>query len=145
MDVFAEIGAKDSHFQAKMMEVSEVGRSSRVAAGLADSTIRDGENPCRKWFKHLVMTLVLLNGDDFIHEFGPDGQLTILGWTTFSCMLISKDARMYGKWKIRWSHLFDIQFVEHLMYNSDDLNYELLARMMGEDVLGYKLHCYSGQ
>lgn len=40
MDVFAEIGAKDSHFQAKMMEVSEVGGSSRVVAGLADSTIR---------------------------------------------------------------------------------------------------------
>ena len=39
-DVFAEVGAKDSHFQAKMMVVSEVGGSSRVAAGLAHSMIR---------------------------------------------------------------------------------------------------------
>ena len=49
--MFAEIGAKDSHFQAKMMEVSEVGGSSRVVAGLADSTIR-GTN--KLWFEFFL-------------------------------------------------------------------------------------------
>ncbi|XP_044402037.1 uncharacterized protein [Triticum aestivum] len=93
----------------------------------------------RKWFKHVFMTFVLLNGDDFIHEFGPDGEMTTIGWTAFSRRLTSKDARMYGKWKIRWRHLFDIRFVEHLMDNYDALDYGLLASMMDEDVLGYKL------
>lgn len=57
------------------------------------------------------MYLIVLGGDDFIHQFGPDGELTKHGWIAFSRMLVGKDARMYGKWKIRWRHLFDIRFV----------------------------------
>lgn len=93
----------------------------------------------KKWFKHLVTSLILLCGEDFIDQFGPDGELTTLGWTAVLRMLISKDARMYGPWKIRWRHLFDIKFVEHLMHNSQELDYDFLGSMMHEDVLGYKI------
>ncbi|KAE8803382.1 hypothetical protein D1007_20732 [Hordeum vulgare] len=50
----------------------------------------------RKWFKHLVMHLVVLVGYDFIHEFGPDSVLTTFGWIAFSRMLLSLHVPMMG-------------------------------------------------
>lgn len=62
----------------------------------------------KKWFKHLVPYLIVLSGEDFINEFGPDGQLTSVGWTAVSWMLNYKEGRMYGSWQIRWRHIFDL-------------------------------------
>ncbi|KAE8795583.1 hypothetical protein D1007_29471 [Hordeum vulgare] len=107
------------HFYDKMMHCTESDRE-------------------RKWFKHLVQYLVVLVGYDFIHEFGPDA-LTTFGWIAFSRMLVSKDGQMYGKFKIRWRHLIDIRFVEHLMNNYDSPDYDFLASMMDEQKLGYKI------
>lgn len=66
---------------------------------------------CRKWYKHLVPYLIVLSGEDFVNEFGPDGHLTSVGWAAVSRMLAYKDGRMYGDWQIRWRHVFDLRFV----------------------------------
>ncbi|XP_044440578.1 uncharacterized protein [Triticum aestivum] len=134
-------GEMGSVFPGRAGLVHEIPTAQNVLQ-FYDKMVHSMRSDRDKWALEMVqarMTLVLLNGDDFIHEFGPDGELTTIGWAAFSRMLTSKDARMYDEWKIRWRHLFDIHFVEHLMENSDDLDYGLLASMMDEDVLGYKL------
>lgn len=45
----------------------------------------------KKWFKHMIPTLALLCGDDSVAEFGPDGELTTVGWTCVSRMIIYKE------------------------------------------------------
>ncbi|XP_037456671.1 uncharacterized protein LOC119327671 [Triticum dicoccoides] len=93
----------------------------------------------KKWFKHLASYLVVMCGDDFRKEFGPNGRLTVTGWVCLSRMITYKEGLMYGSWKIRWRHVFDVRFVLALMYNSYSLDFEFMNTMMSFEALGYRL------
>lgn len=93
----------------------------------------------KKWFKHLVPYLVVLCGDDFARDFGPNGRLTLTRWVCLGRMITYKEGRMYGSWQMRWRHIFDVRFVLALMYNSYSLNFDYMNTMMSFEVLGYRL------
>lgn len=110
--------------------------------------------------------LVVLSGEDFVNEFGPDGHLTNVGWGAVSRMLNYKEGRMYGNWQIRWRHIFDLRFVVRspfhkkswvpsalrsmanisllllqlvLMYRGASLDFEYMNTMMSLEALRYRL------
>lgn len=93
----------------------------------------------KKWFKHLVPYLVVLCGEDFVREFGPNGRLTVIGWICLGRMIVYMEDQMYGSQQIRWRHIFDVRLVLALMYNSYSLDYDYMNTMMSFDALGYRL------
>ena len=64
---------------------------------------------------------MVLSGEDFVREFGPNGLLTV-----DSCVAADhyKEGRMFDSWQIRWHHVFDLQFV----VSDQEMSYCLLYK-----------------
>ncbi|XP_037489420.1 uncharacterized protein LOC119368200 [Triticum dicoccoides] len=109
-----EIDDKGDMFPGKVGLKHEEPLATNVLAFWDKMCRTSTRNLNRKWYKHLLPYLIVMSGEDFVNELGPDGHLTSVGWGAVSGMLVYKDGGMYGDWEIRWRHLFDLRFVVRL-------------------------------